>query len=243
MTKKAVILAAGMGTRLRGITNNEIPKPFLEINGKSLVERSIEKLQNSGIEEILIVVGHLKEHFNKLALKYEGIKLIENKNYSVTSSMASFYCTKDFINDDILLLEGDLIYENSGLENLIKFQEKDAILLSEDKKNSDDYYYELLEDRITPILKHTLTGEETKIGELTGINKISKKLSKKMFEYFEKCNNPKLGYEYCLAELAKNERIPYLLIEGFLWSEIDDEFQLNKVLQTIYPEILKKGER
>ena len=50
--KTAVILVAGMGTRLRGVTNDEIPKPFLTINGLSLIERSIEKLLDSGIKKI-----------------------------------------------------------------------------------------------------------------------------------------------------------------------------------------------
>ncbi|MEG0237040.1 phosphocholine cytidylyltransferase family protein [Cetobacterium sp.] len=240
--KTAVILAAGMGTRLRSITNNEIPKPFLEINGKSLIERSIENLQDSGIDKIIIVVGHLKDFFEKLKTKYSGIILVENIDYATTSSMASFYCAKHLIEEDLLLLEGDLIYEKLGLKELISFKERDAILLSEDKKNSDDYYYELLEDRITSTLKHELTGKEEKIGELTGINKISKELYFEMCKLFENKKNPKLGYEYCLAELAEKIKIPYLLLDGFLWSEIDDEFQLNKVIKTIYPEIQKKGE-
>lgn len=240
--RTAVILVAGMGTRLRSITNNEIPKPFLKINEKSLIERSIEKLQREGIENIILVVGHLKEFFKELQEKYKGIELVENVDYAITSSMASFYCVKNILNEDILLLEGDLIFESLGIKELLKFKEKDAILLSEDKKNSDDYYYELLEDRITHILKNELTGKEKRIGELTGINKISLDLYKEMCDYFEKANNPKLGYEYCLAELAKERRIPYLLLDGFLWSEIDDEYQLEKVTKTIYPEILKKGE-
>ena len=240
---KAVILAVGMGTRLRNITNNEIPKPFLEINGLSLIERSINKLNLCGIEEIIIVVGHLKEFFIELSKKYTNIRLVENKDYSITGSMASFYCAKGLIDDDILLLEGDLIYEKKAIEELLKSEKKDALLLSEDKKAGDDYYFELKDNKITSVLKNSLSGEEKLIGELTGITKLSKELSFEMFEYFKLKNNPKFGYEYCLAELSEKREIGYLKIDGILWSEIDDENQLERVISIIYPEILKKGEK
>ena len=81
--KTAVILAAGMGSRLSDITNDQIPKGLLSINGKTLIERSIEKLRSIGIEKIYIVTGHLSFKYDELANKYKFIKTKKNRKFLV----------------------------------------------------------------------------------------------------------------------------------------------------------------
>lgn len=240
--KTAVILVAGMGTRLRGVTNDEIPKPFLTINGLSLIERSIEKLLDSGIKKIILVTGHLDYFFEPLKKKYNSVITIKNSNYANTSSMGSFYCAKELIGDeDILLLEGDLIYEKNCLDILIASSEKDTILLSEDKKMSDDYYYEIIDNGIGK-LTFNLFEIKGEYGELTGLQKLSNELCQLMFKKYEDEKNLKLGYEYCMEKIAKERKIFCKRVDGIIWSEIDDEFQLNRVMETIYPKLLEKGE-
>lgn len=243
MITKAVILTAGMGTRLRNITNDEIPKPFLRINGKSLIERSIEKLIDSGIKEIILVTGHLDYFFEELKEKYSEIKTVKNEEYAVTGSMASFYCSRDLVgDDDILLLEGDLIYEKRALDILLTSKEKDTILLSEDKKMSDDYYVELSSENNINKLTNNLSEINGNFGEWTGIQKVSNDLCKAMFKKFEDENNKKLGYEYCFEKVAKDRLVYCRKEEGILWSEIDDEYQLNGVMKNLYSKLLEKGE-
>lgn len=243
MITKAVILTAGMGTRLRNITNDEIPKPFLRINGKSLIERSIEKLIDSGIKEIILVTGHLNFFFEELKEKYSEIKTVKNEEYAITGSMASFYCSRDLVgDDDILLLEGDLIYEKRALDILLTSKEKDTILLSEDKKMSDDYYVELSSENNINKLTNNLSEINGNFGEWTGIQKVSNDLCKAMFKKFEDENNKKLGYEYCFEKVAKERLVYCRKEEGILWSEIDDEYQLNGVMKNLYSKLLEKGE-
>lgn len=243
MITKAVILTAGMGTRLRNITNDEIPKPFLRINNKPLIERSIEKLIDSGIKEIILVTGHLNYFFEELKKKYPEIKTVKNKKYAVTGSMASFYYSRDLVgNDDILLLEGDLIYEKRALDILLSLEEKDVILLSEDKKMSDDYYVELSPENNINKITNNLSEINGNFGEWTGIQKVSNDLCRAMFKKFEEENNPKLGYEYCFEKVAKDRLVYCKKEEGILWSEIDDEHQLNGVMRNLYNKLLEKGE-
>lgn len=243
MVIKAVILTAGMGTRLRNITNDEIPKPFLRINNKPLIERSIEKLIDSGIKEIILVTGHLDYFFEELKNKYPEIKTVKNEEYAVTGSMASFYCSRDLVgDDDILLLEGDLIYEKRALDILLSLEERDAILLSEDKKMSDDYYVELSTENNINKITNNLSEINGNFGEWTGIQKVSNDLCKAMFKKFEDENNKKLGYEYCFEKVAKDRLVYCKKEEGISWSEIDDEYQLNGVMKNLYPKLLEKGE-
>ena len=62
---RAIILAAGLGTRLRPMTDNT-PKALIKVNDKPLVEYQIEYLKEKGIDEIIVVVGYLHEHFDYL---------------------------------------------------------------------------------------------------------------------------------------------------------------------------------
>ena len=243
MIKTAVILAAGKGTRLRSVTNNEIPKPFLPINGIPLVERSIEKLTDCGIEKIILVTGHLEEFFEKLKEKYSNVVTIKNEEFATTGNMKSFYTAKELVGeDDILLVEGDLIYEKLAIITLLNSKKKNAILLSEDKYYGDDYYYELIGNKIGK-MSNNRNDFEGKYGELTGINKISNELYQELCDYSEKAEDKKIGYEHCLEKLGETREIEYEKVEGIIWAEIDDESQLKTVVEKIYPELLKKGEK
>ena len=127
---KAIILAAGMGTRIRPLSNN-IPKSFIEIGGTPLIIKSLNNLNKIGIKEVIIVIGYMDDYFiNQLGTKFKGIKIkyILNKDYSNTGSMYSLSQTEGIIDDDILLLESDLLYELRALKALMDSPESDEIL-------------------------------------------------------------------------------------------------------------------
>ena len=140
--KTAVILAAGMGSRLSDITNDQIPKGLLSINGKTLIERSIEKLRSIGIEKIYIVTGHLSFKYDELANKYKFIKTKKNRKYKATGSMTSLAILENEIKEDFLLLESDLIYEVYALIKAVNYEKKDCILLSGKTNSGDECYVE-----------------------------------------------------------------------------------------------------
>ena len=89
---KAIILAAGLGTRLRPMTENT-PKALVKVNQKPLVEYQIEFLKERGIDEIIIVVGYLKEQFDYLKEKY-CVRLVFKDNYSDYNKFYSLYLLK-----------------------------------------------------------------------------------------------------------------------------------------------------
>lgn len=111
--KRAIIMAAGKGTRMRPVTLTT-PKPLVKINGRRMIDTVIEALHKNGITEIYIVVGYLKEQFAVLTKEYNNITLIENPYYDTCNNISSLYVARNFIEDSIIL-DGDQIIYNEEI--------------------------------------------------------------------------------------------------------------------------------
>jgi len=113
---KAIIMAAGTGDRLKPVTNT-VPKPLIEVNGKRMIETLLDALIENGINDIYIVVGHLKEQFNYLKEKYRvNIMLITNSKYNVCNNISSLYVAREYLGNCIIT-DGDLIIHNPNILN------------------------------------------------------------------------------------------------------------------------------
>ncbi|MEH7120962.1 NTP transferase domain-containing protein [Neobacillus vireti] len=98
---RAILLAAGMGTRLRPLTLTT-PKSLTVVNGKPMLERQIEYLQEIGVDEIIVVTGYLAEKFAYLKNKY-GVKLIHNDMYEVYNNIYTMYLVRDYLHDTYVI--------------------------------------------------------------------------------------------------------------------------------------------
>lgn len=109
--KRAIIMAAGNGSRMRPITY-KIPKPLVKVNGTPMIDTIISGLHNNGIYDIYIVVGYLKDEFEILKERYEGITLIENPYYITSNNISSLYVARDYIANSIILDGDQIIYDD-----------------------------------------------------------------------------------------------------------------------------------
>ena len=107
---RAIILAAGLGTRLRPMTNNT-PKALIKVKDKPLVEYQIEYLKEKGIDEIIVVVGYLHEQFDYLKEKY-GVKLVFNEKYAEYNNFYSLYLVKDYLADSYVIDADNYLFKN-----------------------------------------------------------------------------------------------------------------------------------
>ena len=108
--RRAVIMAAGEGTRLRPLTLTT-PKPLIPVNGVPMIESCIGALHENGIAEIYVVVGYKKEQFAYLPAKYPGLALIENPWYDACNNISSLYAARDHI-ENAIILDGDQLIQD-----------------------------------------------------------------------------------------------------------------------------------
>lgn len=108
--ENAIIMAAGLGTRMRPLTN-EIPKPLVKVNGYRMIETIIQGLRGNGIRNISVVTGYLADKFNFLADKYPGLKLINNPYYQQYNNLSSLYVARNELHNTIIL-DGDQLINN-----------------------------------------------------------------------------------------------------------------------------------
>lgn len=108
--KRAVIIAAGEGKRLRPVTM-ETPKPLIKVNGKRMLDTQIEALRVNGIREIYIVVGYKKEMFYDIYGGMSDIHLIENPDYLDGNNITSMYYARQYL-PEAFVTEADIIISN-----------------------------------------------------------------------------------------------------------------------------------
>ena len=111
--KRAIIMAAGMGNRMRPVTLTT-PKPMIRVNGVRMIDSVIQALHKNGIYEIYVVVGYLKEQFRVLEQEYEGLTLIENPYYDTCNNISSLYVAREHLSD-VIILDGDQIIYNPSI--------------------------------------------------------------------------------------------------------------------------------
>ena len=236
MVKIAVILAAGLGSRLKEKTKLQ-PKGFLELENISLIKRSVDNLIESGIEKIYIGTGYLSEVYERFALDYPQITCIKSDKFRSTSSMYTLYNMKKDLNDDFLLLESDLLYEIAALKKILQDDKKDIILASGKTNSNDEVYIEASKDGYLINMSKSINELKSIYAELVGISKISISRYKMMCSSFKNQKNIKMDYEYIMVQTSKTKPFFVKKIEDLIWCEIDDSKHLNRALIKILPKL------
>ena len=234
----AIILAAGMGTRLNAVISNK-PKGLLNIEGKEIIKTSLERLIAHGIKNIIMVTGFQKEQYlNLLTESFPMVQFVENKDFAITGSMHSLFLARSYLTSDFLLLESDLIYENRAISELQNLALPDVILLSGKTDSGDEVYVYGQSGKIELITKE-IVNQHQRQGELVGVSKISKKLLNVMCEFYhqEIAFPSDFHYEDCLSAVSSRYNVGYYCVDDLVWTEIDDPNHYQRALELILPRL------
>ncbi len=224
---KAVLLAAGIGSRLRPITN-EKPKTLVEVNGKPIISYLLDSLKKNNIKDIIVCIGFKSENvINYCETNYPDLNFyfIENKNFDKTNNMYSFYLAKKYLDDDIILMNADIIFDDVILRDL-KQQKKTSIAVDKGRYNDESMKIVVDEGKIKSISKKI--AKDKAYGCSIDLYKINKKdlflIIAEMERIIENNKDLNQWVEVVLDNLFKNQEIiaaPFN-INPAKWYEIDD---------------------
>ena len=192
----AIILAAGMGTRLLPETRN-IPKGMVKLFDKSLIEMQIDIFKKCGIDDISIVRGYLAEKIN-----FPSVTYFKNENFSTTSGNESLYCAKQKL-DDTIICYADLVFDISIIKKMIDFNGDMGIAV---KSDWESRYVErtlhpiseadnILFDESGKIIeiRKNIQKPNANIGEFLGIVRLSSKCSSLFLKRFSELKESHVG--------------------------------------------------
>lgn len=238
MVTSAVILAAGLGSRLKEKTSH-MPKGFLQVGSQSLIERSVMCLLEHGISEILIGTGYLDQVYEQFAQAYPQIQCIKNADYACTGSMHTLQNMRQRIHQDFLLLESDLLYESAAISHLLNDARQDLILASGETHSNDEVFIQC-DSHSQLVNMSKKPGLLTSIdAELVGITKISLERFRHLCEIYDSQDDPGIDYEYILVQSSRVKPITVKKINTLVWCEIDDDKHLARAENDILPKLQK----
>ena len=123
---RAVIMAAGVGSRIQGLIHDK-PKCLIKAHGQSLISRIVGMLQRRGIDDITVITGYKSELIRReLGTQ---VRYFHNPFYRVTNSISSLWLAKSLLDDDLILMNADLYFEEGVLEIALS-QDSNAVMLS-----------------------------------------------------------------------------------------------------------------
>ncbi|MBJ2355967.1 2-aminoethylphosphonate aminotransferase [Sphaerochaeta sp. S2] len=243
MIREAVIVGAGLGSRLGDITKDR-PKGFLELDGKYIVEMSVRKLIEHGIERIVIGTGYCSEWYEELAEKYPAIVPVHNENYAETGSMGTLEVCAPHVQGDILLLESDLVYDSIALFALLNDPHRNVVLGSGTTQSGDEVYISVDDRQEVLQISKQLETVGSSYAELVGISKLSHETLITMCSFARSHHQdmPKMEYETALVGAQQaGQHLFVRKIEYLAWREIDDASHLSIAKEKILP-MIKESE-
>ena len=242
---QAIILAAGMGKRLKNLTQNN-PKCMVDVAGKTLIERMLTAIDSYSLKRIVIVIGYkseiLKEYIATLNIK-TPIVYVTNDVYYKTNNIYSLYLARDYlIGDDTLLFESDLIFSQDVLDCIINDRRRTLALVDKFESWMDGTCLCIdKNDNITDFITKSKFdySESDKYYKSINIYKFSSDFSSRLYVPFLEAYQKSMGsneyYENVLRVISILDKpeIKVKRLDRGRWYEIDDINDL-KIAETLF---------
>ena len=216
---KAIILAAGMASRLRPLTLHT-PKSLLTIDGKSLLQRSMDALIQNGIKDFVIVTGYLHEKIEAFVKEQYAdtisVKFIYNNVYDSTNNIYSLWLARpEAEGEDFLLLDSDLLYDPQIITEVMANKAANVLTLIKHDLGEEEMKVVTDADGVIKEISKTCNPSDA-AGESLGIEKIGKEYSAALYKELHVMMNTE-HLENKFYELAFERLIP----QGHTYNVLD----------------------
>jgi choline kinase len=239
---KAVILAAGRGTRIRSV-HGEHPKCLIEVDNSTILDHQLDALAMVGINEVAIVVGYEEEqiiaHVNARRLLTQRIHFIENPGFAITNNIYSLWLALDWLrHDSFIVLNADVIFDPEILHLAMRPQAPISMVM--DPLWRDETMKVIIADDHVIRMSKNISREEFS-GTYIGITVFSKSIQTRFFRKMEEilaAGRVNEFFNVAVQELAnEGVRVGYTSTDGLLWAEIDDPVDLMFAQQSVFPQL------
>jgi len=226
---KAIILAAGIGSRIRPMTNH-CPKSLLQIGEHTILEMMLSNIQDCGINEVVFVLGYLQEQIKEYVknnFPSLNAHFVTNDKYAETNTAYSLMLAKDLIKDsNFVKFDADVVFEKKILESLIKCDYANCLCIDKNI-NLEAEEIKVIVDGQNKVLKASKTiNPKDAVGESIGIEKMDGETAKLLFSELEIMMEDKRNYQKYYESayeklIQKNISFYALNISGLRWIEVD----------------------
>ena len=229
---KAILLAAGRGTRISRMVE-AVPKSTLPINGVPLIRHTVKLLSSVGID-CIVCVGYQREKIYE-ALEGLDVTYCDNPFFDVTNSIASLWFAKEYLDDDMIILNAD-VYFSSEILKLILDNPNDVVMaIDKNKVEVGDYFFTTTDNGCITAYGKELPLEK-RTCEYVGICKITKSFIPtfiKQMNLLIMNGEHGLWWENVLYSLTDERNIYTVDVGGRFWSEIDYFDDYERILRYI----------
>ena len=237
---QAIILAAGYGRRMRPLTDSE-HKALLRIGGQAIIDRMVNGLVANGITKIIVATGYLARRLEshlKSTHPMVEFRFVENPSYDTTNNIHSLarVLKEVEIDEDVLLIESDLIYEPSVITRIIKSSAENVALVAKHRRGLDGTVVTVSNGVITSIIPPHLQDADfnfTDKYKTLNIYKFSAEFCnhslERLLDYYTSVFDHNAYYELVLGMLIYIQKatIRAEIIDGEKWAEVDDPNDLD----------------
>jgi len=240
---KAVILAAGQGTRIRSV-HGEHPKCLIEVDNTTILDHQLDSLSLAGIRDVAIVVGYEKEQIinhvmNRKGSNLQRIQFIENPAFAITNNIYSLWLALEWLRgDSFIVLNADVIFDAEILD--IAVRSKSPISMIVDPLWRDETMKVIIHGNRVMQMSKTILREHFS-GTYIGITVFSKTIQPRFFDKMSSlisAGRVNDFFNVAVQELVdEGVHVGYTSTDGLAWAEIDDPTDLSFAQQNVFPQL------
>ncbi len=240
---KAVILAAGIGSRIHSVTNG-LPKCLLQFGGRAILDFQIDSLFDAGVQELAVVVGHEKEHIGEHVARWHpersgSIHFITNPQFAVTNNIYSLWLAREWVGEsDVVCLNADVLYHPGIIRPAIRTR-ADVSMIIDREFREETMKVIIRRGQVTAMSKGI--SQQHCSGTYIGITTFSQRVSKPLFAAIETLLQEGRARDFFQVAverlIARGTPVRFTETVGLPWAEIDDANDFRFAQTEVYPRL------